>query len=127
VKARRYRLVRNASVQLRSCPVGARLPWETAAGTQRDWRIYVEIAAVMVVGALVGRAGRHMLEGGLLEDGFVATLVGVLGAMVTAIAAHAVVGPLSLGAIMLVAAVGTMAFFSLFLATFDRAADRQRR
>jgi hypothetical protein len=88
-------------------------------------RIDVEIAAVMVVGALVGRAGRHMLEGGFLEDGFVATLVGVLGAMVTAIAAHALVGPLSLGAIMLVAAVGTMAFFSLFLATFDHAADQR--
>jgi uncharacterized membrane protein YeaQ/YmgE (transglycosylase-associated protein family) len=80
----------------------------------------------MVVGALVGRAGRHMLTGGFLEDGFVATLVGVLGAMVTAIVAHLLVGPMSLGAAMLVAAIGTMAFFTIYLATVDRAADRHR-
>jgi uncharacterized membrane protein YeaQ/YmgE (transglycosylase-associated protein family) len=87
----------------------------------------VEIAAVMIVGALVGRAGRHMLEGGFIEDAMMTTLVGVLGALVTTVIAHTVAGPLSLGAIMLIAAVGTMAFFTIFLATVDRAADRDAR
>jgi hypothetical protein len=82
---------------------------------------------VMIVGAVVGRAGRHMLEGGFLEDGMMATLVGVLGAMITAILVHAIAGPLNLGAVMLVVAVGTMAFFSIFLATVDRATDSKER
>ncbi len=87
----------------------------------------MEIAAVMIVGALVGRAGRHMLEGGFLEDHMMATLVGVLGAMITAVLVHAVAGPMNLGATMLASAIGTMGFFSLFLATVDRASDRQSR
>jgi hypothetical protein len=100
---------------------------------QKSWHVswmrisFVEIALVMIVGALVGRSGRHMLRGGgdFLEDGFLATLLGVLGAMVTAVIAHSIAGPLNLGLLMLVAAIGTMAFFSLFLATVDRATDRR--
>jgi uncharacterized membrane protein YeaQ/YmgE (transglycosylase-associated protein family) len=84
----------------------------------------VEIAAVMIVGALVGRAGRHMMEGNFLEDAMMTTLVGVLGALVTTVIAHGVAGPLSLGATILIAAVGTMGFFTIFLATIDRATDR---
>jgi hypothetical protein len=68
-----------------------------------------------------------MLEGRFLEDAFLATLVGVLGALVTAIIAHAVAGPLNLGAMMLTAAIGTMAFFSIYVATIDHAAGRDAR
>jgi uncharacterized membrane protein YeaQ/YmgE (transglycosylase-associated protein family) len=87
----------------------------------------VEIAAVMIVGALVGRAGRHMLQSTFLEDGMIATLVGVLGAMVTTLLAHGLVGPVTLGASILIAAFGTMAFFSIYVATVDRAAGEPRQ
>jgi hypothetical protein len=69
-----------------------------------------------------------MLQGGFLEDGITATLVGVLGAMVTAVIVRAVAGPMNLGAFMLISAFGSMAFFSIYVATVDRAtgeADRR--
>ena len=68
-----------------------------------------------------------MLEGNFLEDAMMTTLVGVLGALVTTVIAHVVAGPLSLAATMLVAAVGTMAFFTIFVATIDRTAGRDAR
>jgi uncharacterized membrane protein YeaQ/YmgE (transglycosylase-associated protein family) len=86
----------------------------------------VEIAAVMIVGALVGRAGRHMLQSTFLEDGILATFVGVLGAMVTTVLAHALVGPVTLGASLLIAVFGTMGFFSIYVATVDSATGEKR-
>lgn len=89
--------------------------------------LIVEVAAVMIVGALVGRAGRHMLQSTFLEDGITATLVGVLGAMVTTLLVHDLIGPVTLGASMLIAAFGTMGFFSIYVATVDRATEKRQR
>jgi hypothetical protein len=68
-----------------------------------------------------------MLQSTFLEDGMIATLVGVLGAMVTTLVVHGLVGPRNLGAWMLIAAFGTMAFFSIYVATVDRATGEGRK
>lgn len=75
----------------------------------------MDLIAVMLVGAAVGASGRFLFEGPRVPgDGVIATMLGILGAMVTAFMARGAALTPAGWSMVLVSALGAMAFFLLF-------------
>lgn len=85
----------------------------------------MELLALMLVGGIVGRSGRFLFHARRVGDGIIATMVGMLGAMISAGVAHTLDVRPNFGGLLLLSAVGAMAFFSIFRLTTVPAGEKR--